>query len=112
MCLQCLHIIKGNCNAARRLEPLEALMLRIEQNRAETAVPSVVLVGIRLKVYLNLAHALQIVHNRALSALNFIVEIILAAGGDAGGGKVSDCSVFVADEEGYHIVIFDLCHLL
>ena len=61
MGLQGLHVVKGDGDAACGLEPLEALMLRIEQNGAEAAVSSVVDVRIRLEVDLDLAHALQVV---------------------------------------------------
>ena len=86
-------------------------MLRVEQYGAEAAVTAVVLVGVRLEVNLNLAHALQIVYHRAFRALNLVVEVVLAAGCNTGGREVTNCTVFILNEEGDEVVVLDLAHL-
>ena len=109
--LQRLHIVECDCDAACRLEVLEALVLRIEQYGAETAVTAVVLVCISLEVDLNLAHALQIVYYRTLGALNLVVEVVLAAGCHTGGREVTDGTIFILNQESDEVVVLDLAHL-
>ena len=86
-------------------------MLRVEQYGAEAAVTAVVLVSVSLEVNLNLAHALQIVYYRALGALNLVIEVVLAAGCNTGGREVTNCTVFILNEEGDEVVVLNLAHL-
>ena len=111
MCLQRLHVVKCDRDAACRLEILEALVLRVEQYGAEAAVTAVVLVRISLEVDLDLAHTLQIVYYRALGALNLVIEVVLAAGCNTGGREVTNCTVFILNEEGDEVVVLHLAHL-
>lgn len=76
MDLEDLHVVVGDGNTARRLKGRVTLHFRVEQHGAEAAVALVV----ALEINLYLAHALEVVTDRALGALDFISQIILAAG--------------------------------
>ena len=102
-----LHVVVCDGDAACRLECGVTLHQRVEQDSAETAVTLV----IALEVYLNFTHALQIVADRALGALNLVAEIVLAAGCNAGACNLTDCAVCIFCHEGHDVFVLYISHL-
>ena len=75
--------------------------------RAEAAVALV----IRLEVNLNFAHALQIVTNRTLGALNLVGQVVLAAGSNTRASDLTDSAVSVLSHEGHDVFVLNVSHL-
>ena len=107
MHLEDLHIVIRDRDTACRLEGRISLHLRIEQHRAETAVALIV----RLEVDLHLAHALEIVAHRSLGALDFIAQIVLAAGGNARAGDRANRAVGIFRHKGHDVLVLHIGHL-
>ena len=107
MNLEDLHVVVSDGDTSSRLECGVALHQRVEQYGAEAAVALV----IRLEVNLNFAHALQIVTNRTLGALNLVGQVVLAAGSNTRASDLTDSAVSVLSHEGHDVLVLNVSHL-